>query len=418
MLTTPFRHLPVRRLLAACCAAALLVGPGPIAASPGAVPPASAASERAVAVSAELSLKGDRTRLVLTLSRPVSVSTFLLERPDRVVIELPDVNFQLDDGTRRRLGLVSSFRCGLAAPGRSRIVVDLAGPAMVAATAVEEAPLSGATLVIVEFARADRDSFRKAVTSDRTDLTLTTGSLPSARTEDTRPLVAIDAGHGGTDPGAKAPNGVQEKDVTLVFAETLRAHLAASGRYRLLMTRDTDTFVSLDERVRRAREAGAGLFLSVHADTISNPHVSGATLYTGSEQASDPESATLAERENAADTAGGRAGSATALAVPDILQELTIRETRGFSHHVSSLMLRDLSSVMRFSSHPQREAGFRVLRTHDLPAVLVELGYLSNARDLDLMSSPRWRDRTAGTMAAVIDRFFAGRAGNRAAMSP
>ena len=372
-----------------------------------------------VAIDADLSIADGRTRLSLALSRPVPIVTFLLEGPDRAVIEMPEVNFQLGPSAKRRLGIVASFRCGLAGPGRSRLVVDLAGPATVSAATVVPDPATGGALLTVEFARTDRETFRRVAAGDRADLALTTGALSSVTTTaDDRPVIAIDAGHGGSDPGARAGSGLQEKDLTLRFAELLRDRLAATGRFRLVMTRESDVFVSLDGRVQAARAAGAELLISIHADTISNQQVGGATIYTGSERASDAESASLAERENAADASGHGADLPEAAAVPDILQDLTSRETRGFSQRASAVLRRDLGSVLRFSAHPQREAGFRVLRAHDLPSVLVEIGYLSNGRDLGQMSSPAWRERIAAAMAGAIDRYFAARTVRRAAMSP
>lgn len=375
-------------------------------------------AELVVAVAAEVSQEGGATRLTFTLSKPVSATTFLLDKPDRAIIDLAEVNFQFDgDPARRRGGVVSSVRGGLIAPGRSRVVVELAGPATVSRVGTSEDRATGATLLQVEFARTDREAFRRLVAADRADLTLSTASIPSAPNRDTRPLIAIDAGHGGSDPGATAPTGTLEKDITLAFAEALKDRLSPE-RYRILMIRDHDVFVPLEDRVRRAREAGADLFLSIHADIISNPQVSGGTLYVGGEMASDVESATLADRENEADVAGGFPRVAAPEEVAGILHDLTARETRTFSHRFSGLLLRDLGSVMRFSARPQREAGFRVLRSPDLPSVLVELGYLSNHRDLDLMTSPEWRRRTAVAMASALDRFFGARLSARAQMSP
>lgn len=410
------REAPLARRVAAALAvvAALLAGGPAGSVETGPMPPA----PRPVAIGAEISAEAARTVLTLTLSRPVAATAFVLEKPDRVVIDLPEVNFQLGPDGRRRGGVVASVRCGLFAPGRSRIVLDLSAPAVVARVDTREAGVADATHLVVELARTDRDTFRRAASDDQADLTLTTGSLPGKPDADRRPAIAIDAGHGGIDPGATAPNGALEKDVTLAFAETLRDRLAAGGRYRLLMIRDGDVFVPLDERVRRARDAGADLFLSVHADIIASPLVGGATIYTGSDRATDGEAATLAERENAADGAGGLARAAALPEVSDILQDLTLRETRAFSHRFSGLLLRDLSPVARLSAQPQREAGFRVLRTPDLPSVLVELGYLSNARDLEHLLSPDWRRRTAAAMASAVDRFFAARVAARAPMSP
>ena len=168
----------------------------------------------------------------------------------------------------------------------------------------------------------------------------------------------IDAGHGGIDPGAVASTGALEKDIVFSFAQRLRERLEGTGRYRVAMTRDQDVFVALDERVRVTRAAKADLFISIHADSISAaPHVRGGTVYTGSERATDAESANLAERENKADAVAGLDSRDTANDVADILQELTLRETRGFSHRFAKKLLGKLDPVMRLSKKPAPRGG-------------------------------------------------------------
>ncbi|MBV9078865.1 MAG: N-acetylmuramoyl-L-alanine amidase [Methylobacteriaceae bacterium] len=353
----------------------------------------------------------------MTLSRPVEARAFVLERPDRAVIELPDVNCQLPpDGGAARAGPVAGFRCGAAGPGRSRIVVDLATPAVVGRLATEPGPLQGSAILSVEIARTDRDAMRRAAAEpgfDRIDATGSIGPRGQARL----PVIVLDAGHGGTDPGAKAGNGLEEKNLTLAFVAGLRERLAATGRFRIVLTREGDVFVPLDERVRIAREAGAALFISIHADSIARPSVRGATIYTGADRATDSESASLAERENAADGAPA-SPEVDATTVADILQDLTLRETRAFSHRFATLLLDRLGPVIRFSVQPHRQAGFRVLRAPDVPAVLVELGYLSNARDTELMLSDGWRTRSTEAVAEAVMRFFAPVVAARAPVSP
>ncbi|WP_430913718.1 N-acetylmuramoyl-L-alanine amidase [Methylobacterium sp. sgz302541] len=365
----------------------------------------------AVAIAADLTAGANgATKLTFTLSKPVEARAFVMERPDRAVIDLAEVNFQVDAETgRRREGLVQSFRYGLFAPGRSRVVVDLAGPATVGKIETVARQRDGATLLSIEFQRADREAFRKAaVASD--PLPALRKSL-AAEPADSRPLVMIDAGHGGTDPGAIASTGVFEKDIVFGFAQALVARLESYGRYRVRMTRDRDVFVPLGERVRIAREAKADLFISIHADSISAaPQVRGATIYTGSEKATDAESAKLADRENKADAAAGTDSAAPPTDVADILQELTLRETRGFSAGFARTLMGQIGPVMEMSGKPHREAGFVVLRSPDVPSVLVELGYLSSKRDLDLLQSQEWRESVTGSMAKAVDQFFTNRA--------
>jgi N-acetylmuramoyl-L-alanine amidase len=369
---------------------------------------APARAEPAVAISAEVAETGGATRLTVLLSAPVQARAFVMERPDRAIIDLPEVNFQLPpEAGRKRAGLVASYRYGLFAPGRSRLVIDLAAPALVTRAESAPRPGDGANVLTIELAKADRDAFRRAAV-------VPAAPAPAPVAEggagDGRPLIMVDAGHGGTDPGAIASTGVFEKDIVFGFAQSLVAKLEASGRYRVRMTRDHDVFVPLAERVRLARDAHADLFLSIHADSISAaPQVRGATVYTGSEKATDAESAKLAERENRADAAAGADGGEGPSEVADILQELTLRETRGFSARFAQRLLGRLGPVMQMSVKPHREAGFRVLRSPDVPSVLVELGYLSSQRDLDLLTSEAWRDKVTTQMGGAIDQFFAGR---------
>ncbi len=394
--------MPIRaRLIRSVILALALAGPLPAAAQEG---------ERAVAIAAELVGGPGATKLTLTLSRPVEARAFVMERPDRAVIDLPEVNFQLGpEAGRRREGVVQSFRYGLFAPGRSRIVVDLAGPATVGRIETATRARDGAVLMTIPFQRADREAFRKAVSV--ADPAPAPAKAVPPEPADQRPLVMIDAGHGGTDPGAIAVGGVYEKDIVFGFAQALVARLESGGRYRVRMTRDRDVFVPLSERVRLAREARADLFVSIHADSISAaPQVRGATIYTGSEKATDAESAKLAERENRADAAAGVETGEGPPEIADILQELTLRETRGFSSGFARTLMGQLSPVMEMSVKPHREAGFRVLRSPDVPSVLVELGYLSSERDLKMLQSPEWRDGVTGSMAKAVDLFFTNRA--------
>ena len=402
-----------RRLFALFAAIFASVGLNATSASAEAPPPGFA-----VAIAADLAVVDGRTRLTLTMSRSVEVSAFHLERPDRVVLDLPALSCHLPpEAGRRRAGLVQAFRCGLFALGRSRLVIDLAGPAVVSRLAVENAGVEGVERLVVELAKTDRESFRRtARTPDAGPET--TGSIAAADPADHRPLVAIDAGHGGLDSGAMAVTGDHEKDIVLTFAQILRDRLEATAAVRVLMIRNSDVFVPLDERVRIARAAGVDLFVSVHADSITSPWIRGATLYTGAERATDLESARLAERENAADALGGIAPGEARVGVSDILQDLTVRETRGFSRRVAGLLHEGLGDVTRFTAQPHREAGFRVLRAADMTSILVELGYLSSAKDADLLLSDDWRRRMAAAMASAIERFFGPRFAGRAAVSP
>ncbi len=268
-------------------------------------------------------------------------------------------------------------------------------------------------MLVVVLARAEREAFRRQAAADAAAAVPPPPTAVPDATADKRPVIVLDPGHGGIDPGARTPTGVFEKEIVLAFTERLKKRLEAGGRYRVVMTRSTDVFVPLGERVRLARGARADLFVSIHADSISGqPQVRGLTVYTGSERATDAESERLAKRENEADAAAGHEASETADDVADILRDLTLRETRGFSHAFARKLVTQLGPVMNLNSNPHRQAGFRVLRAHDVPSVLVELGYLSSRKDIDLLMSEEWRDRSATAMASAIDRYFATRHAN------
>ena len=379
------------------------------------VPSASPDLQRPVAIAAEAKSEAGKTRLTFVLSAPIEARSFALERPDRIVVDLPEVNFQLPPGAgHRREGLVASYRYGLFAPGRSRVVIELAQPAVVSALETSTRPTDGASLLTLELVKVDREAFRRVVRPEGPPVPdpVATGSVGSQA--DRRPLIVLDAGHGGVDPGAVASTGAFEKDIVFSFAQRLKDRLDGTGRYRVVMTRDHDVFVALDERVRVARAAKADLFISIHADSISAaPHVRGGTVYTGSERATDAESERLADRENRADAAAGIEARETANEVADILQDLTVRETRGFSHRFAKKLLGALDPVMPLSKKPHREARFLVLRAPDVPSVLVELGYLSSRKDIDLLTSDAWRERSAAAMTAAIDRYFGARVAER-----
>lgn len=217
-----------------------------------------------------------------------------------------------------------------------------------------------------------------------------------------RPLVVIDAGHGGHDPGAAGADGTQEKDVTLLLARAVRDALLREGRVRVALTRDADRFLVLDERADLARRLGADLFVSVHADAADNVAASGATVYTLSDRGSDAVADAVARRENRADGLGDAAQGAGGDAVSSILVDLSQSEMRARSAAFAALVVREGQGRIAFHAEPQREAAFVVLKSLDLPSALVEAGYISNAGDAALMADPAWRARFAGVLARAI----------------
>jgi N-acetylmuramoyl-L-alanine amidase len=378
-------------------------------------------------VASEVRLAGDakQTRFVLDLDRPIQFRAFALADPYRVVVDIPQVSFQLKagSGTAGR-GLIKAFRYGLVMPGGSRIVFDLTGPAKIANSYVLPAANGQPPRLVLELEQVDRTTFVQSLGAESrpelkpaiSDAAVTTVSLePNAAAKpatpaDSRPVVVIDPGHGGLDNGTQA-GGTNEKELVLGFGLALRDRLEKSGKYRVVMTRTDDTFIPLTDRIKVARTQSAALFVSIHADALPRREgdAQGATIYTLSDKASDAEAERLAETENKADAIGGVNLTEEPTEVADILIELAQRETRTFSNRFARLLMGEMKTTVRMHKHPLKSAGFKVLKAPDVPSVLVELGYVSNKGDLELLVSENWRNRTAGAMAQAIDVFLAKR---------
>ena len=226
----------------------------------------------------------------------------------------------------------------------------------------------------------------------------------------TRPLVVIDAGHGGADPGAVGP-GFEEKRIVLGLARALRDRLLAEGGVRVALTRDDDSFVVLAERVAIARDLGASLFVSIHADSAGEKaDVRGASIYTLSEQANSEAAARFAQRENGADVVDGLDLSEQDRAVESILVELSQRQTAARSEEFASLVVREGEGRIVFHPRPRRSAALAVLRAPDVPAILYEAGFVTNPAEAQRLASPEGRENFAATMASAIRIFLASNA--------
>jgi N-acetylmuramoyl-L-alanine amidase len=365
-----------------------------------------------VVIDARLAGDESQTRLVMDLSRKIELRAFTLADPYRVVLDIPQVSFRLppNSGENGR-GLVRAFRFGLVMQGGSRVVFDLTKPARVEKAFVMDAADGVPARLVLNLVATDRESFLRKIALDsavtRPDLPRASG--PEAKTSDPRPLVVLDPGHGGIDTGTKAPGGVEEKDIVLNFAQRLRDRIDKAGKYRVLMTRTDDTFVPLGDRVRIARDAGASLLVSIHADALPRGEgdAQGASVYTLSETATDSEAARLAEKENRADVIAGVDLKSEPDDVAGILIDLAERETKSLSVQFAHKLVGEMKTATRLHKTPLKSAGFRVLRAPDVPSVLVELGYVSNREDLQSLLSDAWRNRTADTIAQAIDSYFA-----------
>lgn len=230
---------------------------------------------------------------------------------------------------------------------------------------------------------------------------------PAETKREARRLIVIDPGHGGEDPGATGAAGTLEKDITVAAARELRDRLQASGRYRVELTRDNDVFLSLRSRYQRARELGADLFLSVHADWMHNRKVRGASVYTLSETASDAEAAELARQENLADAVVGINLSRESPEVANVLIDLSRRDTNNLSLRFASGLVAELGrEKLLLPARPNRSAGFAVLKAPDVPSALLEMGYLSNSEDEKRITQAVHRARVVTAVARAIDAYF------------
>jgi N-acetylmuramoyl-L-alanine amidase len=380
------------------------------------------ARAEAVASATGASLAGDafRTTFQLSLSAGVTAEIYTLANPYRVIIDLPDVAFVLPDGTGQTGGgLVSAFRYGLFDEGKARVVLDTKGPVRIERAAMTTAEKGEGVVFSFDMITTDPQSFGlgtgavKSAAESASPAREPTG--PKTPKRSGKAVIMIDPGHGGIDGGAVSASNILEKNVVLAVAKELGRQLAATGRYDVHMTRASDVFVSLDQRLGMSLAKGVDLFISLHADSLGEQgfaqSIRGATIYTLSERASDEQARRMAEKENASDLIAG-------LSVSDgpgddevkgILIDLMKRETANFSADFSNVLVRKLKDAAPLSRAPQRSAAFKVLKQTHAPSVLIELGYLSNAQDEKLLASPAWHKKVAGSITASVDTYFAKR---------
>lgn len=373
--------------------------------------PAMAAHAQPVASDLRVGQHGKNTRFVLNLSQKVDFEVFTLADPYRIVIDFPEVAWELDPATRASAGLVKGFRFGLFRPGRSRMVVDLSGPGAIANKFLLPPEGTRGYRLVLDIAPTDRAKYLATAGWPEASEASADEAEPEVdslvRPTTAKRTVIIDAGHGGVDPGATGIDGTLEKDLVLSLAKSLRDTLEKSGKYTVVMTRDSDIFLSLKARVAVARRAKADLFVSLHADSApGSAFVRGASVYTLSETASDKEAEALAKSENQSDVIAGVDLSKEGDIVTSILIDLAQRETKNNSAKFAQMLVPELQRAGEVTQKSHRFAGFRVLKAPDVPSVLIELGYLSNRLDESVMNTNRWRKRMADSIARAIDTYF------------
>jgi N-acetylmuramoyl-L-alanine amidase len=388
-------------------------------------------SDRAEPISAShvseataIDVLGDQKETVfqLTLTRGVTAEVYSLAKPYRVIIDLPDVGFTLPaDAGRDGRGLVRAYRYGQFAEGKARIVLDTTGPVTIARAAMTNARSGSGVVLTVELRPSNAVAFgegtgggRQAAETAPAPATLDPAPVALPKADQDKPVIVIDPGHGGIDPGAVGAGNLLEKHLVFAVAKRVQEQLESTGRFTVVMTRARDVFVSLSDRLTISRKAQSDLFISIHADSIEPTYaqsIKGATIYTLSERASDAEARAIAEKENASDLIAGLdvAKGEDNDDVKNILIDLMKRETANFSAEFSRTLVRNLKSNVSLSRDPERAAAFKVLRQTHAPSVLVELGYVSNPDESRQMQSVAWQAKVAASIAAAVEAYFAKR---------
>jgi len=358
----------------------------------------------------------DFTRVVLDLNQMVKFRSFSLINPYRIVIDLPSMRWPKINKTVKKGRRVLGYRFGQLTPQSSRLVIDFSVPTVIGRSFVLKAVSGKPHRIVIEAKHFQRQSDSDTKTNGDlaqvgkgiTRNTRNILSSPGVNTtiSSTRPLIVIDPGHGGRDPGARGISGLQEKQVVLKQALILKKFLIGTGRYRVSLTREKDIFLRLRERVKKAQNQKADLFLSIHADSIKLDKIRGASIYTLSEKASDKEALVLAERENKADIIAGMDLDETEDSVARVLIDLRQRLTKNDSVRFAEMLVEEFNGKIRLLSNHRRFAGFAVLKAPEVPSVLVEMGYLSNRKDEMLLKSDNYHRLFASAMVQAIDNYF------------
>jgi N-acetylmuramoyl-L-alanine amidase len=353
----------------------------------------------------DVRISGDSslTLVEIQADRSLDASVFALDAgARRIVIDLPKVRWSLkgltaEAGAGVGVGLVRAFEYAHSAPDSSRLVLELTAPAI-----VEKPPGSGQKLSLA-LKSVDSRTFAAAAA----ETAPTPPPRPTAAVR--RPLIVLDPGHGGKDPGALSPDtGSQEKDVTLAIAMALRDALVATGRFDVALTREGDTFIELEDRVDIARKLGANLFMSLHADAGGRSTVRGASIYTLS---TEGEKRAEATRERNDWVLAVETDTTRSEQVNDILADLVQRETKNQSARFALMLEPALSkSGWPVLPHAHRRRGFFVLLSPDVPAVLLEMGFMTNPEDVRMLTSRAQRDVLVSGIVTAVEDFFAGSA--------
>lgn len=374
----------------------------------------------------------DKVRIVLDLSELSDFRTFTLSNPYRMVVDLPDFEWKISNPEHPNASFIKSVRKGTLSAGISRVVLDLEKPILIQSAFMLPAQNGKKNRLVIDYSPTDESNFlskkgtvhgtlkteappKQTIVHSAHGIPIPppNSARPKTRQRPTqskiwkKPLIVIDPGHGGVDPGAIGHSKIYEKNVVLALSKELQKQLINSGKYRAILTRNKDVFIRLKDRVAFARKHEADLFISLHADSIKKRNVRGTSVYTLSKKASDAQTAKLAERENQADLIAGIDLSVEDEQVAFILGDFLMTDTMNQANFFANTLVEKMKrKKIRTLERPHRYAGFAVLKAPDIPSVLIETGFMSNRTEATLLNKPTHRRTIASAIKTGIDAYF------------
>lgn len=378
-----------------------------LAALAGVSGPLSAAEIRALRISST----DTGTRVVFDLSGPVTHKAFALDHPARIVVDVSRASLRSELPLPDAQGVITKMRTGALPRHGVRLVFEVAGPVTFETAAAVPAGDAGHRLVLDIAGSAAKTvaGTPSAPSASAVPVAIRPAHAPGENGRDI--VIVVDAGHGGVDPGASGKRGTREKNVVLAIAKALAARIDEEPGMKAVLTRDGDYFLTLPERAKRARQAKADLFVSIHADAIANPDVSGSSVYVLSDRGASSEAARwLAERENAADLMGGVKLDDKDPTLANVLMDLSQTASISASMVAAENVLKSLDRVGEVRKPRVQQAGFVVLKSPDVPSLLVETAFISNREDERKLALPAHRAKLANAIFEGITQYFEGNA--------
>ncbi|WP_296477063.1 N-acetylmuramoyl-L-alanine amidase [Roseinatronobacter sp.] len=368
------------------------------------------AQARVLVAGTALGAGRDTLSLDIALSQPVPYRLRTFAAPPRLVIDFNTVDWAgVDLGAEAPRSHVRATRQGQLSDGWSRLVLDLGAPFQLASSEQRIDPDSGEAVISLRLKRVALEEFERSAQDERRFVRLSGAaflhpeSAPAPARAPRKPVVMLDPGHGGIDPGAER-DGIREADIVLSFARQLREVLLRRGHFDVAMTRDADEFVSLDGRIRAARAAQADLFLSLHADALPEGLATGTVIYLLGDEASDESAAYLAERHDRADMLAGVDLTGNTDEIARVLMSVAWQDTAPRARGLADALVEGLGDAgMRLHRRPIQSGAFTVLRAVDMPSALIELGFMSSPRDLQDLRDPDWTLSMAEALADALE---------------